>query len=241
MSNVGVVVEDEPPAGLPLLGLYQGVPLTRRTSSYAAVPPDKITIYRGPARAPVRGRRARAAGAAGGAARDRAPLRDQRRAPASSSTATELRVLGRDEAEHERLREAARVAAVRDPARVHAGDPHAVGGAGTRVDLDAAVRVRDRRIDADAQAAAGERLRLLRVRELLGDLGPRERLLRRARTRLGRPAGRRSPARGRSPTTRPRRGRTPRRGRSRGARSGRRAGRRRRTRCSGTGPGIARP
>jgi predicted Zn-dependent protease with MMP-like domain len=48
MSNVGVVVEDEPPAGLPLLGLYQGVPLTRRSSAYAGVPPDKITIYRGP-------------------------------------------------------------------------------------------------------------------------------------------------------------------------------------------------
>ena len=48
MSNVAVVVEDEPPAGLPLLGLYQGVPLTRRTTGYAAVPPDKITIYRGP-------------------------------------------------------------------------------------------------------------------------------------------------------------------------------------------------
>lgn len=48
MSNVAVVVEDEPPAGLPLLGLYQGVPLTRRTSGYAAVPPDKISIYRGP-------------------------------------------------------------------------------------------------------------------------------------------------------------------------------------------------
>ena len=48
MSNVAVVVEDEPPAGLPLLGLYQGVPLTRRTTAYGAVPPDKITIYRGP-------------------------------------------------------------------------------------------------------------------------------------------------------------------------------------------------
>jgi predicted Zn-dependent protease with MMP-like domain len=48
MSNVGIVVEDEPPAGMPLLGLYQGVPLTVRTSSYGAVPPDKITIYRGP-------------------------------------------------------------------------------------------------------------------------------------------------------------------------------------------------
>jgi predicted Zn-dependent protease with MMP-like domain len=47
MSNVEVVVEDEPPAGQPLLGLYQGVPLTRRTSAYAALP-DKISIYRGP-------------------------------------------------------------------------------------------------------------------------------------------------------------------------------------------------
>jgi predicted Zn-dependent protease with MMP-like domain len=48
MSNVELVVEDEPPAGLPLLGLYQGVPLTRRGSFYAGVPPDKITIYKGP-------------------------------------------------------------------------------------------------------------------------------------------------------------------------------------------------
>jgi predicted Zn-dependent protease with MMP-like domain len=48
MSNVEIVIEDEPPPGLPLLGLYQGVPLTRRSSGYAAVPPDKISIYRGP-------------------------------------------------------------------------------------------------------------------------------------------------------------------------------------------------
>jgi predicted Zn-dependent protease with MMP-like domain len=48
MSNVEVVVEDEPPAGQPLLGLYQGIPLTRRSSWYGAVPPDKITIYQGP-------------------------------------------------------------------------------------------------------------------------------------------------------------------------------------------------
>ena len=48
MSNVEVVVEDEPPAGEPLLGLYQGIPLTLRSSGYAGVPPDKITIYRGP-------------------------------------------------------------------------------------------------------------------------------------------------------------------------------------------------
>ena len=48
MSNVELVVEDEPPPGSRLLGLYQGVPLTRRSSAYAAVPPDKITIFRGP-------------------------------------------------------------------------------------------------------------------------------------------------------------------------------------------------
>ena len=48
MSNVAIVVEDEPPDGLRLLGLYQGLPLTRRRSGYAGVPPDKITIYRGP-------------------------------------------------------------------------------------------------------------------------------------------------------------------------------------------------
>ena len=48
VSNVAIVVEDEPPDGQPLLGLYQGVPLTRRRGSYAAVAPDKISIFRGP-------------------------------------------------------------------------------------------------------------------------------------------------------------------------------------------------
>jgi len=48
MSNVEIVVEDEPPSGQPLLGLYQGVPLTRRGSYYGGVLPDKITIFRGP-------------------------------------------------------------------------------------------------------------------------------------------------------------------------------------------------
>ena len=48
MSNVEIVVEDEPPPGQPLLGLYEGIPLTRRSSWYAGVLPDKITIYRGP-------------------------------------------------------------------------------------------------------------------------------------------------------------------------------------------------
>jgi predicted Zn-dependent protease with MMP-like domain len=45
MRNVAVVVAHEPgPRGL--LGLYQGIPLTSRTSNYAGVLPDKITIYR---------------------------------------------------------------------------------------------------------------------------------------------------------------------------------------------------
>ena len=45
MSNVAVTVEhDAGPAGL--LGLYQGIPLTRRTTGYAGVLPDRITIYR---------------------------------------------------------------------------------------------------------------------------------------------------------------------------------------------------
>jgi predicted Zn-dependent protease with MMP-like domain len=39
---------DEPPPGQPLLGLYEGIPLTRRGAYYAGALPDKITIYRGP-------------------------------------------------------------------------------------------------------------------------------------------------------------------------------------------------
>jgi predicted Zn-dependent protease with MMP-like domain len=48
MSNVEILVEDEPPPGQPLLGLYQGVPLTRRGINYSGALPDKITIYQGP-------------------------------------------------------------------------------------------------------------------------------------------------------------------------------------------------
>ena len=45
ISNVAVTVEHEGgPRGL--LGLYQGIPLTERTTSYSAVLPDHITIYR---------------------------------------------------------------------------------------------------------------------------------------------------------------------------------------------------
>jgi predicted Zn-dependent protease with MMP-like domain len=48
LSNVDIVVEEEPPPGEPLLGLYEGIPLTRRTSGYSGVLPDKITIFSGP-------------------------------------------------------------------------------------------------------------------------------------------------------------------------------------------------
>ena len=64
LDNVDVIVEDEPTAeqlalgrGYPehpagdddtLFGLYEGVPLTRRGSDYHLVPPDRITIFRGP-------------------------------------------------------------------------------------------------------------------------------------------------------------------------------------------------
>lgn len=48
MSNIAVTVEEEPPPGQPLLGLYQGVPLGRRGPYYSGALPDKITIYRGP-------------------------------------------------------------------------------------------------------------------------------------------------------------------------------------------------
>jgi predicted Zn-dependent protease with MMP-like domain len=56
LDNVAVVVEDEPDAELlrslglnprrdTLFGLYQGVPLSLRGSSYGNVLPDKISIY----------------------------------------------------------------------------------------------------------------------------------------------------------------------------------------------------
>jgi predicted Zn-dependent protease with MMP-like domain len=45
MRNVAVTVEHQPgPPGL--LGLYTGIPLTSRTTQYAGVLPDRITIYR---------------------------------------------------------------------------------------------------------------------------------------------------------------------------------------------------
>ena len=48
MTNVAVTIEDEPPPGQPLLGLYEGIPWGKRGPYYAGVLPDKITIYRLP-------------------------------------------------------------------------------------------------------------------------------------------------------------------------------------------------
>ena len=50
MDNVVVLVEDEAPEDDPgLLGLYEGTPLTERTSWWAAGSlPDRITIFRNP-------------------------------------------------------------------------------------------------------------------------------------------------------------------------------------------------
>ena len=49
VRNVVVLVEDEAPADDPdLLGLYDGIALTERDSSYTMVVPDRILLYRGP-------------------------------------------------------------------------------------------------------------------------------------------------------------------------------------------------
>ena len=58
LDNVEILIADWPTRaelreagvadGYTLYGLYTGVPLTERTSSYGMVLPDRITIYRGP-------------------------------------------------------------------------------------------------------------------------------------------------------------------------------------------------
>ncbi|MCL7456497.1 MULTISPECIES: metallopeptidase family protein [Micromonospora] len=48
MSNVVILVEDDPPPGEDLLGLYEGHALTERGWDYAGVLPDRILIYRNP-------------------------------------------------------------------------------------------------------------------------------------------------------------------------------------------------
>jgi predicted Zn-dependent protease with MMP-like domain len=46
MDNVVVLVDDRHPDDPQLLGLYEGVALTERTSDYGGVLPDRITVYR---------------------------------------------------------------------------------------------------------------------------------------------------------------------------------------------------
>lgn len=56
LENVGIVVADEPnerelatmsnPCG-ELLGLYEGIPITKRTTGYSGVMPDVITLFKG--------------------------------------------------------------------------------------------------------------------------------------------------------------------------------------------------
>ncbi|MGY0008143.1 metallopeptidase family protein [Micromonospora sp. I033] len=48
MSNVVILVEDDPPPGEDLLGLYEGHALTSRGWDYAGVLPDRILIFRNP-------------------------------------------------------------------------------------------------------------------------------------------------------------------------------------------------
>lgn len=48
MDNVVVLVADRNPADPHLLGLYEGIALTERTTSYSFVLPDRITIYQDP-------------------------------------------------------------------------------------------------------------------------------------------------------------------------------------------------
>ena len=48
LDNVNVLVEAESPPGQPgLLGLYEGIPLTKRGGGYSGVLPDRITLFRG--------------------------------------------------------------------------------------------------------------------------------------------------------------------------------------------------
>lgn len=53
LENVEVVVEDAPGTEA-LLGLYHGIPQTKRDRGYAGVLPDVITIYRLPLEARAR-------------------------------------------------------------------------------------------------------------------------------------------------------------------------------------------
>ena len=48
LDNVEIFIDDEPPDGRPLLGLYEGVPLASRGNHYSGALPDRITLFAGP-------------------------------------------------------------------------------------------------------------------------------------------------------------------------------------------------
>jgi len=58
VKNVGIVIADEPTpeqriklelrGNETLFGLYEGIPLTKRTNNYSGVLPDKITLFKLP-------------------------------------------------------------------------------------------------------------------------------------------------------------------------------------------------
>lgn len=48
IKNVAILVEDYPPPGQNLLGLYHGIPLNQRGSYYGNVPPGVIVLYKVP-------------------------------------------------------------------------------------------------------------------------------------------------------------------------------------------------
>jgi predicted Zn-dependent protease with MMP-like domain len=48
LDNVEVLIEELPPSrDRGLLGVYEGIPLTKRGLGYAGVMPDRITLFRG--------------------------------------------------------------------------------------------------------------------------------------------------------------------------------------------------
>jgi predicted Zn-dependent protease with MMP-like domain len=53
MSNVAVVIEEEPARRPAAVGLLRGLPLTMRGSAYAGVPPDKVHDLPASAQAPL--------------------------------------------------------------------------------------------------------------------------------------------------------------------------------------------
>lgn len=47
-ANVAILVEEEPPPGQNLLGLYEGIPLDRRSVFDGYAQPDRIFVFSGP-------------------------------------------------------------------------------------------------------------------------------------------------------------------------------------------------